>query len=106
MKSSHCLSFVLAVATTAAVHAGTSREAAAETSKAATSLTAPQLVAKVDESDPWGLGGAEVSAKHANFIIAHPGCRADDVMRLVKLIQEKVWEKNEIHLETEVKIWA
>src|SRR5690606_2771309 len=27
------------------------------------------------------VGGAEVSDKHANFIIAHPGCRADDVLK-------------------------
>ena len=26
------------------------------------------------------VGGAEVSDKHANFVIAHAGCRADDVM--------------------------
>jgi UDP-N-acetylmuramate dehydrogenase len=51
------------------------------------------------------VGGAEVSEKHANFLIAHPGCRADDVMKLVKLIREKVFEKNEIHLESEVQIW-
>jgi UDP-N-acetylmuramate dehydrogenase len=51
------------------------------------------------------VGGAEVSEKHANFIIAHPGCRADDVMKLVKLIREKVFDKNEIHLESEVQIW-
>ena len=51
------------------------------------------------------VGGAEISTKHANFIVAHPGAKADDVMALVKLIQEKVWQKNEIHLETEVKIW-
>src|SRR5438477_3254966 len=51
------------------------------------------------------VGGAEVSDKHANFIIAHPGCRADDVMKLVKIIREKVFDKNEIHLESEVQIW-
>ena len=51
------------------------------------------------------VGGAEVSTKHANFIVAHPGCRAADVMRLVKLIREKVHEKNEIVLESEVKVW-
>ena len=51
------------------------------------------------------VGGAEVSDKHANFIIAHPGCRADDVMKLVKIIREKVFEKNEIWLESEVQIW-
>jgi UDP-N-acetylmuramate dehydrogenase len=52
------------------------------------------------------VGGAEVSEKHANFVVAHPGCRADDVMELVKLIREKVWEKNQIHLESEVQIWS
>ena len=52
------------------------------------------------------VGGAEVSAKHANFIIAHPGCSADDVMRLVKLIREKVYEKNQIILESEVQVWG
>ena len=51
------------------------------------------------------VGGAEVSGKHANFIIAHPGCRADDVMKLVKVIRERVFDKNEIHLESEVQIW-
>jgi UDP-N-acetylmuramate dehydrogenase len=51
------------------------------------------------------VGGAEVSSKHANFVIAHPGARADDVMRLVKIIREKIWEKNQIHLESEVQIW-
>jgi UDP-N-acetylmuramate dehydrogenase len=51
------------------------------------------------------VGGAEVSSKHANFIIAHPGCKADDVMNMVKIIREKVFEKNQIHLESEVQIW-
>ena len=30
---------------------------------------------------------------------------ADDVMKLVKLIREKVMEKNEIWLESEVQLW-
>jgi len=51
------------------------------------------------------IGNAEVSEKHANFIIAHPGCTADDVMKLVKIIREKVWDKNQLHLESEVQIW-
>jgi UDP-N-acetylmuramate dehydrogenase len=52
------------------------------------------------------VGGAEVSEKHANFIIAHPGCRADDVQKIVKIIQEKVAEKSEVNLQTEVKMWV
>ena len=51
------------------------------------------------------VGGAEVSTKHANFITAHPGCQADDVLKLVKIIREKVEEKNQLVLESEVRIW-
>jgi len=46
-----------------------------------------------------------VSTKHANFIIAHPGCTANDVHLLIKNIREKVWERNQITLESEVKFW-
>jgi hypothetical protein len=60
MKTSYALPFVVALAAAAAVHAGAPGEAAAETKPA---LTASQIVAKVAESDPWGLGGAEVNAK-------------------------------------------
>jgi len=64
--------------------------------------------ALIDQAGLKGMrvGGAEVSDKHANFIVAHPGCKADDVLKLVKIIREKVYEKNEIHLESEVKIWS
>jgi len=63
--------------------------------------------ALIDQAGLKGMrvGGAEVSEKHANFIVAHPGCRADDVMKLVKIIREKVFDRNEIHLESEVQIW-
>jgi len=63
--------------------------------------------ALIDQAGLKGLrvGGAEISQKHANFIIAHPGCAADDVKRMIGIIKEKVWEKNEIVLETEVQIW-
>ena len=63
--------------------------------------------ALIDQAGLKGMrvGGAEVSEKHANFIIAHAGCSADDVLKLVKIIREKVYEKNEIHLESEVQIW-
>lgn len=64
--------------------------------------------ALIDQAGLKGMrvGGAEVSTKHANFIIAHPGCRADDILRLVKAIREKVFEKFQVHLESEVRIWS
>ncbi len=63
--------------------------------------------ALIDQAGLKGMrvGGAEVSEKHANFIIAHPGCTADDVMMMIKLIREKVFDRNQIHLESEVRIW-
>jgi UDP-N-acetylmuramate dehydrogenase len=63
--------------------------------------------ALIDQAALKGLrvGGAEVSAKHANFIIAHPGCTADDVLKLIKIMQEKVYDKHQVQLETEVKVW-
>jgi UDP-N-acetylmuramate dehydrogenase len=51
------------------------------------------------------LGGAEVSTVHANFVVAHPGCKADDILKLIKLIKEKVWDKHQTFLESEVQIW-
>lgn len=51
------------------------------------------------------VGGAEVSAKHANFIVAHPDCKAADVRRLIKLVQEKVAERHGVELHTEVMVW-
>jgi UDP-N-acetylmuramate dehydrogenase len=63
--------------------------------------------ALIDQAGLKGFltGGAQVSDKHANFIVAHPGCRADDVMKLVKIIREKVFDMFQIHLESEVQIW-
>lgn len=54
----------------------------------------------------FSVGGASVSDKHANFIVANEGCRADDIVKLIKIIQEKVYERNQIHLETEVRVWG
>jgi UDP-N-acetylmuramate dehydrogenase len=64
--------------------------------------------ALIDQAGLKGMtvGGAQVSTVHANFIVANPGCLADDVLRLIKIIQEKVFERNQINLETEVKVWA
>jgi len=52
------------------------------------------------------VGGAEVSAKHANFIVANAGCRAEDIRRLIKLVRERVAERNQLSLETEVLTWG
>ena len=51
------------------------------------------------------IGGAEVSTKHANFITARKGALAADVLALIQLIKERVNEKFDVKLETEVVIW-
>ena len=52
------------------------------------------------------VGGAEVSDKHANFIVAHPDCRADDVLELIRTIREKVADRSGVELESEVQVWG
>ena len=49
------------------------------------------------------IGGAEVSKKHANFVLNQGGAKAEDIHRLIQWIQDKVWEKHHIRLEPEVK---
>ena len=50
------------------------------------------------------IGGAYISSKHANFILADKGAQADDVERLIIYIQERVRKDCGVELETEVRI--
>jgi len=63
--------------------------------------------ALIDRTGLKGLqiGGAVVSEKHANFIIARKGCTSRDVMRLIELITEKVKKQFNVELELEIEIW-
>ena len=51
------------------------------------------------------VGGAEVSERHANFIIAHPGAKSDDVLQLIDQIQQRVWQQFGYELEPQLQIW-
>jgi len=51
------------------------------------------------------VGGAHVSLKHANFILADNGTRASDVLKLINVIREAVYKKNEVYLELEIEVW-
>ncbi|CUS87715.1 UDP-N-acetylmuramate dehydrogenase [Candidatus Kryptobacter tengchongensis] len=50
------------------------------------------------------IGDAQISEKHANFIINKGNATASDVLELIKLIQDKVYEKFGIKLELEVRL--
>lgn len=49
------------------------------------------------------VGGAEISEKHANFIVNRGGARATDVLALIDEVQRAVRERTGILLETEVR---
>lgn len=51
------------------------------------------------------VGGAEVSDRNTNFIIAHPGATARDVLRLIELVRSRVQEKFAVELELEIAVW-
>jgi UDP-N-acetylmuramate dehydrogenase len=50
------------------------------------------------------IGGAEISRKHANFIVNVGGASAADIEKLIELVQQSVREKFGIELEREVRI--
>ena len=61
----------------------------------------------LDEAGLKGVraGGAEISTRHANFILAHDDATADDVLNLIQLAKDRVREATGIELEPEVEIW-
>ena len=63
--------------------------------------------AMIDRAGLKGLqiGGAVVSDKHANFIIAQKDCTSRDVIRLIDAIKQRVKEQFDIELELEIEIW-
>ena len=50
------------------------------------------------------IGGAEVSTKHANFIVNTGNATASDVLRLIKHVQEEVKRKLGYELEPEITV--
>lgn len=53
----------------------------------------------------YRVGGAEVSPQHANFTVAHPGCKATDILAVLDHAQKVVLEKFGVKLEREVVVW-
>jgi len=50
------------------------------------------------------IGGAQVSTKHANFIVADPGASSSDVWKLIERVRSLVRSEAGIRLETEVEL--
>jgi UDP-N-acetylmuramate dehydrogenase len=51
------------------------------------------------------VGGAELSDRDANFVVAGPGATARDVLRLIDLVRSRVRERFNVELELELSVW-
>lgn len=51
------------------------------------------------------IGGAVVSDRHANFIVAEPECTASDVLRLIDLVRTQVSDRLGVDLQLELEVW-
>jgi UDP-N-acetylmuramate dehydrogenase len=49
-------------------------------------------------------GGAQISPRHAGFILNVAAATADDVYRLIRLAERRVFERFGVHLEREVRL--
>lgn len=50
------------------------------------------------------VGGAQISTKHAGFIVNINQATATDYVELIEFIKKRIWELYEVKLETEVRI--
>jgi UDP-N-acetylmuramate dehydrogenase len=51
------------------------------------------------------VGGAELSERNANYVVAHPGTTAADILHLVDLVRTRVKERTGATLERELHVW-
>jgi len=50
------------------------------------------------------VGGVVVSEKHANFFVAEPGAHADDVLALIRFVQDRVEAETGVRLVPELQL--
>jgi len=51
------------------------------------------------------FGNAEVSDRHANFIVAQPGAKSSDVIELIEQIRRRVAEQSGYEIELQINVW-
>ena len=49
----------------------------------------------------YNINGAEISTKHANFIVNKGGAKGEDIIQLIEKIQKEIKEKENIELKLE-----
>jgi UDP-N-acetylmuramate dehydrogenase len=85
-------------------HQPLSFQAAGRMFKDPQGLTADQLI---EQSGLQGtrVGGAEISERHANYVVAHEGANARDVLRLMELVRGRVADHFGQQLELAMVVW-
>ena len=60
----------------------------------------------IDEAGLKGytIGGAEVSSKHAGFIINKGNATAKDILELIEYVKEEVYKKFKKKIELEIEV--
>jgi len=51
------------------------------------------------------IGGAEVSDRHANYLVTEPGASSDDVLALIDRARDEVLRQFGYELELQIRIW-
>ena len=51
------------------------------------------------------VGGAEVSDRHANFIVVERDASSNDVLQLIDMVRSRVAEQLGVELELEIEVW-
>jgi len=51
------------------------------------------------------IGGAELSERNSNYVVAHPGTTASDILQLADQVRTKVKERTGAILERELHVW-
>ena len=61
----------------------------------------------IDDAGLKGMqfGEAEISEKHANFIVTKPGATATDVKRLIEHVRSAVQQQFDVSLDLEIDVW-
>ena len=63
--------------------------------------------ALIDQAGLKGMtvGSAQISERHANFIVVDNGACSSDVLTLIEQVRQKIKERFEVDLELELEIW-
>lgn len=52
----------------------------------------------------YNIGDAYVSEKHAGFIINKGNAKAEDILKLIEFVKQKVYEKFNVEIELEIEV--